>query len=260
MADIHVPLTFNGNDLNTIPGLQITMTAPYQPPTRELTVFSIASADRSATTSAYFVRKDIPCQMVIRRNSKALMEQSLDTLMGMLRATNADLLIGQSGGVRRYVSATADAISTNGNTGGYIEIDLKFVCSEPLGTDNFITSLLTQLNVTAATITYPITIDGNTSQRPRFVITVDSVTDGISKTITITNPVNDQAISVTASWEAADILIIDTDTGEVTINDDPAEFTGALPEWEPGASYVNYSDNFSARQVDIIATYRKRYL
>lgn len=65
------------------------------------------------------------------------------------------------------------------------------------------------------------------------------------------------------SFQAGDVLVINPadENGElVKLNGDPVDYTGAVPEFEPGATTFNYADGFTARNFDINIVYKKLYL
>lgn len=259
MSDIYVYCSINGFDLNSIAGLQIVSTNPYVFPVRALSTMPIASSDKSANVAANLQGKDILVRGNIRRASRDLSEQSLATLYEALMPRNASLIFRQGGELRRY-TVTTKAVNPSDAAGSFITFEIIFEAADPYGYAVATTTLLSQLGVTSGDKSYPVTVLGNTEQYPTFTLTLNSVTNGEAKTITLINPANEQQISVTRTWVPTDVLVVDTVTPLVTVNGDVAEFEGAPPEWAKGAGHVNYTDNFTERNINIVGTYYKRTL
>ena len=58
---------------------------------------------------------------------------------------------------------------------------------------------------------------------------------------------------------AGDVIVVDAENRSVTVNGDEVDYYGTFLELEPGASSLTYTDGFTTRNVDIAASYTKRY-
>ena len=93
-------LTFAGNDLTTIPGLKIFCAGPLQA-AKESFKHHAASEKKceKRLPSAFFAVKVITVTIAIVRPSRSQLEQSLDTLWGMLTGKEQPLIVTQNTGV-----------------------------------------------------------------------------------------------------------------------------------------------------------------
>lgn len=94
---------------------------------------------------------------------------------------------------------------------------------------------------------------------------IDDVTilANTSTAVFIGNNNNGQGITVTRSWAIGDVLVIDctkATTTPVTVNGVAVAFSGAFPEFPPGAQQIGYLDNFIARNFNISVPYTPLYL
>lgn len=253
--------SFDGNDLATaVPGLTVLATNPYAPAKRGLTINTIARTNKAKTNSAFYNARIITLRVGITRATRALLETSIDTLMSILQGTAKDLLVKQSGGTRKYFSTYSDyVILVEG--GSYIEMQLLFTTDDHFGYDIADSLLLQVTNFTSAQRTDSITLGGSTRwQVPKILITWSALSGSTSNYVSVGNDATGQTCVVTRIWSAGDVLEIDAFNQTVKVNGTEVAFTGAIPEWAPGAGYVTYSDNFTSRTFSNTMTYRRRYV
>jgi len=250
---------FNNIDLNLVPGITLTGFDTFRTPTREVNNYSLAYENSSVTPSAFYTSKKINLRCVITRSTRDSFEQSLDTLRKYIDNREAVLRLPQSGAYRQY-TATVSNIGISNVSGGFGEIDIEFLCSDPFGYATSSTTLLSVSGLTSGNKSYPITLNGTAKQLLKFTLTVNSLTSGTAKTVTVSNPTAGTTVTIIRDWAAADVLVVDPITKVVTVAGAPVEFTGNLSEWSPGAGFINYTDNFTARNVDISVIYTERYL
>lgn len=252
--------SFNGYDLaSTVTGLIIVNTNPYRMPNRDLTIGKIANTDKSVTSAVFFKDKKINIGAVISRDTRELLEASLDQLNLVLQDREKALVFSYGSATRKW-TATLSNISLSNVAGGYAELDIEFQCSDPMGFDVNSTNLFS-VSRSGASSTDTFTVGGTAQwQQPIITLTLTSVTDGSSKIVTIGNSNTGQAISITRTWASGDVLVIDSQAKTVKVNGAEVAFTGAIPEWNPGAGSIDYSDTFTARIMSLSGIYYKRYM
>lgn len=260
MESIYDPISFGGVNLKTVEGLTVTGSSTYRFASRKLQNYGIAYQNRSTTTSAFKSGKTINISCVIARSSRSGFDNSLDQLAYLTDPKNQTLLIPVRGSYYEYHEVTLSNMAVSNVKGGYGEIDLEFIAADPHSYDTITTEVLNMLNVTSGDKSYPVYFEGTANQQPVFTLTLDSVVGGTGGSITISNPTTGQSITIQRVWSASDVLVIDCESHSVTVNDDEVDSTGMFPEWGKGDGFINYTDTFTERQVDINGIYTKRYL
>lgn len=251
---------FGAYNLLSVPGLRITGIDTHREANNEITSFDLAFADKSVTTSSFQHNKPLNVRAVIARRNRDELDASIGLLKKILRPKNQTLRVPVEGSPRDFYEVTKQNIAFEDTNGGYTAVDIEFRCDDPYSHDITSTTLLNVSNLTSGNKSYPVTIEGTAPQLPLITYTLDSFTIGSNRTVTFTEPESGMFISVQRTWVAAEVLTINCLTQEVQVDGEDVEFTGNFPEWEAGDGFINYTDDFTARQVDILVTYLKRYL
>lgn len=257
--------SFNGSDLaSVVPGLIIVSTNPYRPPSREVNVMKIASSDISTSPSANYKDRKLNVSVEIGRNTRELLDDSIDALLAILQPRQKLLVLSVGSGTRQWTATYAN-MGISDVKGGHAVIDIEFIAPDGIGVDVASTNLFSS-SLTGATSTTPfIGLMGGTHQwqQPIITITYNSLTmNGDTDTVTIGNPANSQQIEITRAWTAGDVLVIDSRDGykSVKVNGTEVAFTGSIPEWERNtAGSMDYSDTMTARNRTMSGLYYKRY-
>lgn len=261
--------TFGGNDITTIPGLDILRVNSYTPPKRHLSISDIARSNRSKHNSGFYNQRQITVRVSISRPTRQLLEVSIDSLMAMLQGINKILVVPRGLSTEQfYCTLTDSVVDTNTAGGSHIEIDLVFECSDRFGYSQVPVVLL---NIpTAFTSSYrsdriQFTDGSAPTQVPVTTITFSAVSGGTSKTVRIGNGQSGQEVAITRTWAAGDKIEIDSFNKTVKVNNVEVAFTGAIPEWKNGVAnpfgYWYYSDNFTtSRSFTGSVVYYPRYL
>lgn len=251
---------FNDTNLDTVPGLTVLATNPYAPPRRKLSIYEIARTDKSKTNSAFYVERNILVRVGISRTTRNFLEQSMDTLMNLLQGLEKELVLPQSGTVRKYYATLSD-INTRKDGGSYIELDLIFACSDRFGYETGYTTALDVTGSTSASRGDAIPFGGSAPwQVPVITIYYSALAGGSAKTVTVGNNITGMQVSITRTWTVGDRIEIDAFNRTVKVNGTVVAFTGAIPEWAPGLGNWTYTDNFTSRTMNAKITYYKRYV
>lgn len=253
-------VTFNAYDLeDQVPGLQVISVDPYRPPTKKLVTQTIARADKSSASSENYIDKKLTVVTEIGRNTKALLEASIDRLNFILNGKEKVLTVPQSGSTRKY-TATVQNIAITDAQGGHATISIEFFCSDPMGYDNSVTTLYNYPALVGGLYDFAVNFEGSAEvQKPKITITINSVTGGTNGTISIMNTAKGQSLEITRNWIPTDVLIVNTLTGDITVNGIDVDFDGSIPDWDTEFGNITYTDDFSARNFAILIEYNKRY-
>lgn len=248
---------FDSNDLSLIPGVLINDHDFNQLPDRDIKIHKIARRDLSIITSAEYSSKEVLVYGIIKDCDRYQAEASLATLKALLQRTNAELKVVQGLETVTY-TATMNGLSYRW-LGNNIPFTLSFVCSDPIGVDDDITSLI-NANITTSVASVGVTVEGSFTIEPTINIVISTVTDGTGGQMTITNAVVGQGITLNENFANSDIIIINSKEKIVTHNGVRIDYTGLFPTFAPGSQAIGYVDDFTARDITITGTYRKRFV
>ncbi len=258
--------TFNGVDpAAVVPGLSVIATNPYRPPVREITENKIANSDISVTSAANYKDKKLNVAVEIGRNTRELLDDSIDLLLACLQEREAALVLS-AGSTTRQWTATFSNMSFSDAQGGHVTIDIEFLAANGIGTDISSTSLFSNSLSGASNNTAFVggPLGGSVKwQQPVITITLSALSGGTGASVVVGNPSNGQQVTITRNWTAGDVIVIDSRSGlkKVTVNGTEVAFTGSIPEWQRGlAGSMDYSDTLTTRTRAMSGLYYKRYL
>lgn len=266
MALINYPVSFDGYTLTNIPGVSVLATNPYAPAGRSVNLGELARSNSRKVRSAFFTKRQIKIVVAVKGASRANMENSLDLLMAKLTGIEKQLILAQSlagAGVpsnRLYYATLSDSVPRE-DGGSFMYIDLIFECSDSFGYEVTNTTLLNIGSITTATRNDAFTFGGSAPwQVPIITVTYAALTGGTGKQLIIGNPAIGQQVMITRDWTTADQVIVNSYDKTVKVNGVEVDFTGAIPEWQPGAGNWTYSDNLTTRSFGVNLVYAKRYV
>lgn len=224
-------------------------------------IAQIAHANQSVMPFRTNPNKIIRISGKISDSSIANLDSRLDTFRSYFTGQDKNLDIGYNGTTRRYIATATDVQIARPNGLMYAEFSIEFTCLQPYGQD---TTTQTALNATGRTLnayTDAYTFLGTALwQRPIVTITLTAVTGGTSQSMTFSNNVTGQTITINRTWSAGDVVVIDATQKTVTVNGNNVAFTGAFPEFSPGAQTLSYTDSFTTRTFNINVVYYPMYL
>lgn len=253
-------ITFDSNDLQTATILTQNIDSESIP-TKGATAFGLSHANGSRIPYINYPSKSIKVQgSIIAQNIESL-DDLLDTFRGYFINQDRNLDIGYSTGVRRFI-ATVNALSIS-RPGGLnrATFDIEFLCTAPFGREVNQTTAINAVGRTLAAYNDSYTFLGTAPyQNPIITVTYSAVSGATDKSVTIGNNNNGQAITVTRTWIAGDVLQIDSSGKTVTVNGFMVDFTGAFPQFPPGAQSIGYSDSLTSRTFNYNIVYLKMYL
>lgn len=248
-------VTFNSVDIeDRVPGLKIIASDPWRPPERRLFNYDKAREHGGVVAAAFYKDKRIRVNCSLGRDSRAAFEQSLQELESILQGKEKLLVFSQAGVDTEY-TATREHVIVNDYAGGFAEVEITFLCSDPFGYNVSATTLYDLSNLVGGDYSFAINWPGNIAQAPVITITVNSVLGATNQGISIGD--GTRTLTVSDDWEAADVLVIDCRNKTVKVNGSDIEFDGTFPEFS-GSTPVVYSDEIAHRNFDIEITNQER--
>lgn len=259
-------ITYNSNDLQTYSpatnvGIITNVIDHTSLPEKVAELYALADANGSAIPAINYPSKRITISGAIKGSSQSNLDVRIDEFKGYFNGKDKNLDIAYGGSTRRYI-ATANSISISRQQKAlWANFTVEFICTQPFGTDTTTTSITNTLNYTSATLNLTPTILGSAPyQLPIFTITIDALT-GTGDYIQLSNDNNSQEMLIYGlGLTSGDVLVIDCANRFVTLNGDLVDYNGVFLELEPGANSITYTDGFTTRTVDIVASYYKRWL
>lgn len=255
-------ISFAGNNLQTANIL--TAEIDHLSYLKDLKFFALSHANRSKIPYSGYPSRIVKMSGKILPSTAgdiAGTDTLVDTFKSYFVGTDQSLDVDYAGTTRRYL-ATVNTISVArpGNL-AFANFDIEFVCTDPFGRDTSATTALTATGRTAASYSDAYTFLGTAPyQVPIASITLTAVTGGTNQSMTWGNAANGQGITVQRTWTAGDLLVIDCLQKIVTLNGTEVAFSGAFPEFPPGAQTMQYTDTFTTRTFNISVAYTKGYL
>lgn len=253
----NIAVYYNNFNLASLPGVRIVDYDTTSMPNRVLSSSKLARANRSIMTSAEYSNKTVTVSGFIGGDNWQEQQDNFDRLKSYLQEPEGIVRITQGTKTLEY-KGTLNGISRERH-GNNMSITLEFMCSDPIGKDATTIQLFEPQNIITATFTKSLVVDGSFIAEPRYTITINSVTGGTNKTVSLLNAATGKGIKITRDWTAGDIVSVYSDTMEVVANAVVIDFKGQFPTFFPGARTLQYIDDFTARDVTLAAIYNRKY-
>lgn len=259
-------ITFDSNDLQTYSPTTHVGIITEEPsfsdiPTKDMPLYALANANRSVVTNIDYPNKAITIVGSIVGSTIANLDSRVDDFKAYFRGKEKNLDINYNGATRRFIaSANAVSIVRKGKQ-LYARFTVQFVCSQPFGADTSNTTALNATGRTSSSYSDLYAFLGTAPyQLPVITITINSVTGG-NTYLSFGNANTGQSVNITGvTFQAGDVLVIDSYNKTVKLNGVAQDYTGAIPEFVPGNQSFNYADGFTTRNFDINIVYKKLYL
>ncbi len=249
-------VTFNGNNLAILPGVELYNHEFNNLPDRQVRIFKVARRNLSVITSSEYSQKEITVQLEVCSESRAGTEDLLTSLKALVQTQNAPLVVSQGGADVEYTATMNEFNIEWDSYKAYVTI--LFIASNPIGQEQQSQTLFTITGNTLPRATATFTAQGSANAFPVISITLNSLTGGTDKQILIENGRTGQGIRINDTFTAGDVIIIDSANLQVTKNGIQIDFSGMFPVWASGSQQVVYGDTLTTRNVDINATYNPR--
>lgn len=252
--------SFADVDITSLPGIELLVTSTNAYPNRQLATYKLARADKSVTTSAEFASKSVVISGNLKGDNgdKNDAESKWQVVKSYLNQREQPLVVTQYGQDIQY-TATVSRI-TDKFTGGYLEWEIEFFCSDPIGYELTESTFINSTTVTTNTYNTNVAVGGSHYAQPTITAAINSGTGLTSQTITIKNAETGLGITITRTWAAGETLEVNCTDKVVRVNGSLVDYSGGFPTFYPGSRTIAYIDTFTTRSVSLAGTYIKRYV
>lgn len=240
-------------------GVTVVETDVLSAPTNKIQADSLAERDGALVVKQQYESKTFSVRGTIKKSSATALEMMLDTFKGAMAIKSQPFDISHAGGIRRYL-ASAQNITLSQQGPASAAFTVNFLSPDGMGWDVEASSLIASTNVTQSASTLNFTVGGTYKAEPYIRATINTVSGGTSKTLTIGNASTLRSVSITRTWAVGDVLEMDTLKGELYVNGIDTDYRGNLLSFEPGPQGLTYNDEFTARDVTILSSYTRRWL
>lgn len=242
-------------------------------PVMEKSISRIAGRNRSTVTSSAFTRKlatatfyakggldELRAKVGLFKGLVQHKQLPLKVLSGIPTRTGSTYTFASTEEIV-YSSATLESIDIRYGKGHYV-IDVVFILLDPIGKGS---TTQTIANLTAQTAT-PVDINFTgvslqgtfEEQAPEVKVTVNSVTNGNTPTLSLSDGFNTATFS--GALAAADVVIFNTEDLTVTVNGTMVDYSGVMPQLLLSDPELSISSTLTARNFDILVTNEPRYI
>lgn len=249
-------VSFEGNRIDQIPGVFLYNHDFTRFPNRDIKVHKLARKSLSIVTSSEFTDKQIPIWADVCSGSRQDTEATITQMKAMLQYQNGRLVALQSGLEVEYI-ATMNEFNIEWNESrAYVQI--VFIASTPLGSSTQDQELTSITGITSSSDSSTFIVGGSYDAEPLITIVLNDVTGATGESVSVTNNRTNQGITLTHNFADGDIIQIDSFNVSATVNGVEVDFEGLFPTFPPGSQQLGYTDTFSDREADLVATYKPR--
>jgi hypothetical protein len=230
-------------------------------PTKSAKMYALAHYSGSKIPFVSYSDKKIMVTGTLIGDTVPDLDARIDSFKSFFINQDRNLDIDFAGSTRRY-TATANKVDIK-RPGGllYANFSIEFYCTNPFGQAVNTDTALNATGRTLASYSDSYTFLGTApTQRPIITITLTAVTQTGVQPINFGNNANGQQITVTRTWAVNDVLQIDSVQKLVTVNGFAVDYSGAFPEFKPGAQSLGYSDGLTTRTFSINVVYNQLFL
>lgn len=243
---------FNNWNFNNVPNLQVYGVDPPGKAGRKLNISVLARRSGRKMTSAFYNQRQVNVNIYITASSRETLDAAMDTMFSNIQGKELELVIPQSGTVRKYFATFFTMIINNDGgvpQGGFLDATLVFECSDSFGYDTNYTLIRSTTGSTSGNLSTQYTQGGSADTQVPFIqVQYTAVSGASAGQVSITNPATGQTIQTVArAFAAFDLLQVDFRNNTVQVNGTDVDFTGPLIEWANGLQSINVTDNFTTR-------------
>ncbi len=242
-------------------GLTMVNTGIFSsPPTKQKTV-DIGRGDGEVATFLAWGARSWDHNGTIRADDSDALELAIDQLKRYLHRKGT-YAIGYGGGTRYIEAVMRNIIISRANTDvSRTAFSAEFYAEDPFMTNGETGTLIDEEGVTSGDITFSLQGEGTYLVMPIFQITINAIDPDDSEVeLVLTNTVENHMLTIAGIFQAGDVITVDCANEEVYQNTTLIEADGLFPLFAPDSGSLRYSDNATTRDIDILATYEKRFL
>lgn len=231
----------------------------YDSPKNVIQADSLAEDDGALVVKQQYASKSWTVLGRIRSDTVANLESAWNDFKVAMAVKNQAFDVDYAGTTRRYLANAVNVVATKRDP-TRIVYSVEFMSPDGVGWDLASSSLIDATTVTVPASQVNLTTGGTYKIEPAIVLTINSFTGSATNTITLTNDTTQRGLTLTYAVTAGDVIQIDSLNQTVYVNSIATTFSGQFPTFLPSENTLNYSDDFSARNVTISASYTKRWL
>jgi len=248
---------FDEVDLTALGNIYITSVDMVRLPEIILSSNKLAKRDGLKTFSKEYGGRVINIEGHISSSSRQLFIQARDRLLNALRPLEKTLRVPIDGGPREYTATHQNTVFSDVG-GGYGAFSIEMLCSDPFGYAMDTTTLINGVTITSSISEQSFSaITGSQPAPGKFIVNISSVTGGTGGSVTLTSASGDY-MRVTRDFAADDQIIIDMKTMSCLVNGAEVDYTGTFWDLNIDDTFIEYSDDFTTRSVNLTLTYRPR--
>ncbi|MEU2203589.1 hypothetical protein AB0P19_06905 [Microbacterium oleivorans] len=240
-------------------GVTVTDTDVLSPPQNKIQADELAERDGALVVKQQYASKPFTVYGYLRASSATALDTLLDTFKAAMSVRNQPFDIEHAGSVRRYLASQQNIIISQSGP-SVAGFSVQFLCPDGMGWDTEASALISSTNISQSAATIPFVVGGSYKADPYIKITVNTVSGGSNKTVSIGNASTLRTVSITRTWSNGDVVEMDRQKGELLVNGIPHDYRGALLSFDAGAAGITWNDEFTARDVTILANYTRRWL
>ena len=241
-------------------------------PDSNRSISAITSANRSVATDIRWVQKTASVRIFTLGCPKNVLDAHIGRIRQFLQnkgslVVNKGVPVLDSGSYKydqwttlTYTDAILESVDFDTIGNGSV-IDIQFILLDPIAKGGTPQTIASGTHTTDTTIIDLSAIDLQgtfDNQFPVYTFTFNSVTNGASPSISITNGFTD--ITISNTFTAGDVLVVDTDKLLVTLNTQLIDFSGIFPNIQNTSQPLNITDTLSARNISYTIVTEPRYI
>lgn len=242
--------------------IRITETDAFNAPPKVVDVIQLARKDGAKAVFEKFKDRKINLTGYIQADTEFTADGVLDQIKSYVNRRGLEFKLGYLGDYRIWSSVNVEnlQVARKGTDVSRMGFNLQLVAPNPFAQDSTKTTLLDETGVTSAT-NFSVVAGGSYFAQPLTVITFNSVNpDDEDITISIGNAIENTYLDVTNTFEAGDVLTIDSFNEIIYKNNEIIEADGLFPIWSPTGGTFEFSFDATALNVDIFSDYYRRWL
>lgn len=233
----------------------------FSAPPKDIDLIELARKDGAKAVFERFGSKPINLTGYIQTPDSDTYDEAEDQLKSFVNRRNLSLQAGYRGSTREWtVNAKSLQITKNNTDVSRSVYNISLIAPNPFGKDLTETTLVDESGLTSAT-NIPVVAGGSFFAQPLIVITINSINpDDSDVTISVGNAIENTYMDITETFVAGDVITIDSFNEIIYKNSTIIEGDGLFPVWAPTGGSFEFSFDATTIDVDILATYYKRWL
>lgn len=252
-----LPFWVNDVNINTLPGVSVRAIFPHVLPELLIRQSQKTLADGAVVTSSNLGPRIITIKGDIIASSRAVLDTNYQTLVRYLRVVEKTLYFKYGTGDKNFTGTLKSPLTTSDPQGGYMTFVALFTCGDPFAYARVISTKTSSAKTTPTFVTTLVN-NGTETVSPKIVVTITSGTFHGSDTMTIQG--YNTTMTITRLFATGEVITIDPATLSVKVGSTEINASGQFPVIPSGSYDITYTDTFTARNVNLTASWTERSL